>query len=374
MREYLERNLAEVTREVYKDDAGLVRMIRDQDFSVVISEGVPLSSETALVIRGMGVVLVCLGDNPALGHVPDIVIDPLRQASNRGFFGPDYLIASVLEKAGVDRVAERLRMPPSLLVEEVRVNQAEQELLDIAVLFKKLDWDSEFFGVGIGYVSCRRLTPAVQNLVKRFVEREQLRMVEYLSDCHDRDSVLTAETAGYSFVDMRLTFERDLSSGDQLAPLPPEFTLRLARPEDISRLVALTRDLYIDSRYYFDRHFDQVKVREFYQGWVAKAVRGEFDNYVYVLCDRANLPLGFCSIREIGSRLAEIGIFGIDHERRGQGLAGHLLSSVLSDLCAKGREHIEVVTQGRNYAAQRAYQRMGFLTKKTELWYHRWLY
>jgi len=31
-----------------------------------------------------------------------------------------------------------------------------------------------------------------------------------------------------------------------------------------------------------------------------------------------------------------------------------------------------VVTQGRNLAAQRLYQRNGFVTASLQLWYHRW--
>ena len=36
-------------------------------------------------------------------------------------------------------------------------------------------------------------------------------------------------------------------------------------------------------------------------------------------------------------------------------------------------KNIEVVTQGRNIVAQKLYQKNGFKTKKTELWYHKWL-
>jgi hypothetical protein len=35
---------------------------------------------------------------------------------------------------------------------------------------------------------------------------------------------------------------------------------------------------------------------------------------------------------------------------------------------------VQVITQGRNYAAQRLYQRAGFVTRKTELWYHKWFH
>jgi len=36
--------------------------------------------------------------------------------------------------------------------------------------------------------------------------------------------------------------------------------------------------------------------------------------------------------------------------------------------------NITVVTQGRNVAAQRLYQRLGFVTRSLELTYHKWFY
>ena len=35
-------------------------------------------------------------------------------------------------------------------------------------------------------------------------------------------------------------------------------------------------------------------------------------------------------------------------------------------------EKIRVVTQGRNVAAQRLYQKCGFASSSMEIWFHRW--
>ena len=32
----------------------------------------------------------------------------------------------------------------------------------------------------------------------------------------------------------------------------------------------------------------------------------------------------------------------------------------------------KIICVGRNYAAQRLFQKCGFITKSTELWYHKW--
>jgi hypothetical protein len=38
----------------------------------------------------------------------------------------------------------------------------------------------------------------------------------------------------------------------------------------------------------------------------------------------------------------------------------------------RGVKRVSVITQGRNYGAQRLYQQAGFLPDKMEIYYHRW--
>ena len=49
------------------------------------------------------------------------------------------------------------------------------------------------------------------------------------------------------------------------------------------------------------------------------------------------------------------------------------MNYIINQSAAKGIKKIFVVTQGRNYMAQRLYQSAGFKTFSTELWYHKWL-
>ena len=67
------------------------------------------------------------------------------------------------------------------------------------------------------------------------------------------------------------------------------------------------------------------------------------------------------------------GLFGISKEHQKKGLANNLLSHINNILFVKGVNKISVVTQGRNISAQRAYQKAGFISKATQLWYHKWI-
>ena len=50
-------------------------------------------------------------------------------------------------------------------------------------LITKLDWDSDFFGFNVAYLSCMHLTENIMHKVNQFVEGKKIRLVEYLCNC-----------------------------------------------------------------------------------------------------------------------------------------------------------------------------------------------
>jgi dTDP-4-amino-4,6-dideoxy-D-galactose acyltransferase len=369
---YLSQALPDAVPCTFAGDGALVPFVKEHGIEVLVAEP-GLTVQTALLLRGLDVVVIHIGRDPALAALVDIQIDPAAPPSLSGFTGPRYLLSRVLDRVSIDDLSALYGMAPARIREDVDSAEAETELLSIVRLFTRLEWDSEFFGVNVGYAGCLRMTPGIERLCRRFTQREKIDVMEYLCNCHDKLSVVTAEKAGYSFVDIRLTFETGL--GHVAAPVAPRpnMALRPARLEDIPRLREIATGIYPDSRYYFDGNFDQEKIVEFYRNWVEKAVRGTFDDHALVLCEAEN-PVGYCSTNHHHGRAAKIGVFGLDERLRGTGAARYLLEAALWELKKSGREHVEVVTQGRNYAAQRLYQRAGFITQKTELWYHKWLH
>ena len=127
----------------------------------------------------------------------------------------------------------------------------------------------------------------------------------------------------------------------------------------------------IKRQHFFDLNFPRDKVRRFYQDWVSKAIHGTFDDQAYVL-RRNGDPAGFCTVKFEPVSCARIRLVGLEPRYRGRRLGPIMVMHTLKALAEKGIKYVQVVTQGRNYAAQRLYQKSGFLTKKTELWYHRW--
>lgn len=240
---------------------------------------------------------------------------------------------------------------------------------------KFLDWDSKFWRKRIAYVTSRKLKQSHAEKIDRFIEEKRINLVQYLCDCHDRDSVIVAEDNGFRFVDIRLTFERKLFDFENFnLSLPPGYKLDIANEDDVEKIGKIAEDLYYDSRYFFDKKFYDKDVRLFYKNWAEKGVRGEFDDICRCLRNDKNEPIGFVTLKhDQKNQVSSIGLVGLHRDYHGRGLGLKLLNGVIQSEALSGYKTMTVVTQGRNYAAQRLYQRAGFLTKSTELWYHKWV-
>lgn len=309
---------------------------------VVVSNGLP--KEWYLILKGLNIVTITIGELDRYFDLADIVIDYKSKNNNRYFTGPDY---SILRNPGM-------------------------EFEEITDLITKMDWDSRFWGYPVAYLSSRYLTENIMHRIEKIIKRERFHLIEYLCNCHDSRSVKIAERNGFHFTDIRLSFEKKLQNCPDFS-LPQGIAFSKAKKEDIPVLKKISSDLYQDSRYFFDENFDRRKVRAFYQLWIERAVLGRYDDACFCLYAKG-VPIGFCSIKyNLPSKSASIGLFGLAAKFQGKGLGKALLNMVFSELAGKNILKLDVVTQGRNYAAQRLYQKTGFLTKATELWYHKWL-
>jgi ribosomal protein S18 acetylase RimI-like enzyme len=70
--------------------------------------------------------------------------------------------------------------------------------------------------------------------------------------------------------------------------------------------------------------------------------------------------------------VGSIGLFAVAQEFRRKSLGRQLVAAALEYFRHNGLAQATVVTQGRNLASQRIYQRCGFLAESVQLWYHCW--
>lgn len=241
---------------------------------------------------------------------------------------------------------------------------------ELVRVYKKSSWDTDFFGVNIARFYPLRINESLVKYVFKKCEEDRIKCLYYLSNCHDTESVRIAEKYGFHFVDIKLTFHIDLRKTQPKEIVSKDIKIVDSRDKDIVPLAEIARDSYPLSRYYFDSHFPTNLCSKFYTTWIIKSCHG-FVSKVFV-AEMDNKTVGFITCDLFGLDLGRIFLVGVDKSVRGRGIGVILVNYALRWFESKGVIFVEVVTQGRNYSAQNLYQKCGFRTLKTELWYHRW--
>jgi dTDP-4-amino-4,6-dideoxy-D-galactose acyltransferase len=148
--------------------------------------------------------------------------------------------------------------------------------------------------------------------------------------------------------------------------------IRLSQPDDVDALIHISRDAYTQSRFYNDPYLSREKSSLLYQTWIRRSCLEGFADVVWV-AEHEGQPAGYVTCKlDHDQREGSISLVGIAEQARGQGVGQALIFHALDWFAGQGMQRVSVVTQGSNIAAQRLYQKCGFLTRSVQLWYHRW--
>ena len=235
---------------------------------------------------------------------------------------------------------------------------------------KLLEWDTSFFGRRVGRIEATRLTDVDMTAVLEWAYSNDLECLYFLCVTDDDDSVRAAETHGFHLVDVRLTFLWQRPRDAQRLPRGEESIVRRYRNEDKTAIEDIAAVAYSDTRFFYDRRFGAERAAALYREWAAKSCDGGVDA-VLVAADKRDVR-GFITCQLQPSHHGQIGLVGVHSAARGSGVGQALVEAALTYFVDKGADSVEVVTQGRNIAAQRLYQKCGFRSHSFRLWYHRW--
>lgn len=231
----------------------------------------------------------------------------------------------------------------------------------------RLDWDSEFFGFGIGRIDAAQLDDETVAAAREWARATAVRCLYFLANADDAATTRVAERAGMACTDIRMTFERTLAGQEPESSLPD---IRLWRPDDLPALRAIASSSHTDTRFYADPRFARERCDALYAAWIERSCAG-FAQTVLVAQGGDGRPLGYVTGHLRGD-VASLGLIAVVPEAQGRGLGPRLVNAFLAWAAGQHATRATVVTQGRNVRAQRLYQRCGFVTSTVQVWYHFW--
>jgi ribosomal protein S18 acetylase RimI-like enzyme len=252
-----------------------------------------------------------------------------------------------------------------------------------AAVCEPLAWDSEFFGRPIARVAGDRLDPGRVAEVLAWCGERAIAGLYFLAAADDPETARLAEDAGFRLVDVRLTLARALGpppAGDDLAaagrdapgaaPAGGPVAIRPTTAADLPALLPIARAAHRDSRFFADPAFPRAASAELYATWLRNSVAGWAQ--LVLTAELGGSPAGYVTGHLDPGARGRIGLLAVGEAARGAGAGRRLVAGALAWFASQGVADVEVVTQARNVAAQRLYQRAGFTTRAAGLWFHRW--
>lgn len=230
-----------------------------------------------------------------------------------------------------------------------------------------LDWDSKFFGIRIARVTGHRLDVERTAEIALALRDQSIDCLYFLAD-QERETIQLAELQGFQLMNVRVTLAARLLN--TYAGTWNDDGIREAAPADIPALREIAGRSYTDSRFYQDGRFPAFLCDEMYRGWIEKSCHGYAD--IVLVAEQDTQPAGYicCHLKQDGS--GQIGLMGAVGGMKNQAAARQLVHHALCWFQEREVRDVTVVTSGSNITAQRLYQRSGFLTRGTQLWYHLW--
>jgi len=228
-----------------------------------------------------------------------------------------------------------------------------------------MDWDSSHFGLEIVQLSRPPDSRDEGASAIRAAREQGVDCVYCLVAAEDFERAWRLEAAGFVARDLRLEFRRRVDP----RPLDAAPELRPCTGADVDALADLSAKVFESTRFAADPGFPRQRVASLYDVWLRNSVSG-YANAVLVT-GAVGTPEGFVTLHA-SEHVARIGLIAVDASARGSGLGLRLVHGAMHWAAEHGCSELRVVTQGNNTAAQRLYQRCGFVTATAHTWFHAW--
>jgi dTDP-4-amino-4,6-dideoxy-D-galactose acyltransferase len=230
------------------------------------------------------------------------------------------------------------------------------------MIVQSLQWDSEFFGFSVGSLDVA--STAVPDDIIQIVESCECDVV-YVQVENPTLGQLERFSRLGPLVDHKIVYEKTISAEEDVLkePMPPY------QGGVTDALVEMAWASGRQSRFYLDPQFHP-HYRRFYRTWLVNSIEGALADVTFVPCVD-NSQVGFVSAVAQGT-LGQIGLIVVDPVYRRLGIAGELLQNVQAWCQQAGLIGMRVVTQERNTAAGRLYEKHGYRIAKTVAVYHYW--
>jgi len=233
-----------------------------------------------------------------------------------------------------------------------------------------LTWDTEFFGIKVARINKNCLSPKEFKIIYQELLNKDVKLIYWPSsiDCECQGEI--ANIYNGHLVDVKTTYSTKVNY-DNINLNEYKGTteiLNINYPDEQLFEIAIQCGEY--SRYKIDPQIPKNKFEELYKIWMTKSLSGEMADNVIVI-KKNNITSGLITVY-CKDGIGNIGLFGVHDNFRGKGIGGELINASLKYFKTKNCKLVKVVTQGKNEAACKLYEKFGFTVQNKVNFYHFW--
>ena len=233
----------------------------------------------------------------------------------------------------------------------------------ILMKIELLSWDSVFFGIRTGRIFLNKDNQWDEN------ELNNWDLVYIFVDPADITHNLILQQRGVPLVDEKVTYLLNVNSQTIIKDLVGIFPYFSSHNDGKVISIGIQSGIY--SRFNIDPNFSKAKFNELYREWMKKSISREIADEVVVYTTDKNEIAGVITLGGKNSN-ADIGIIAVDNNFRGQNIGKALIQEAVNYSIRKNYSSLQVVTQKKNQAACKFYERCGFVEKHVINIYHYW--
>ena len=242
-------------------------------------------------------------------------------------------------------------------------------------MIRKLDWDSDFFGLSIGNTEISALDPTdAAKQVKQYIKDSQDSFdLLFVSSITKLDLGLLSELDILD-VGARVVFAKELIPDDpalvkQVRDTRIDNLQSEICPIELLRLAEISGAW---SRFKLDSKLPAGSFHRLYHTWIERSVSREIADEVYVYRDDTEIvAMATMSWRQ--DNIGVIGLIAVKANQRSLGIGTKLMQHIERESKDNGVKAIHVTTQDKNHGACAFYQHNGFKEIKRSNIYHLWI-
>jgi ribosomal protein S18 acetylase RimI-like enzyme len=195
-------------------------------------------------------------------------------------------------------------------------------------------------------------------------DADRVRCLYFMCPADSDEAMRRALDLGFRPYDVRIELEASLAEDGEGSS-----ELREARAEEAPALELIARQRLRGTRFWADPGFSRERVADLYAAWLQRGLSGSPERLTLVVGEAD----GFVTCHfDPDAGIGTIELIAVAAGAERKGLGGQLVCGAKRAFANAGLRRARVVTQGRNLAAQRLYQRHGYRTTRVGLWLHRW--